>query len=56
MNKKDKDKLDIVESDPSINDDDLDVYIEELVKEWDGSMYGSIKWDHQKQRWVKSRL
>lgn len=56
MNKEDKDKMIIIESDPSINDENIDIYIEDLVKEWGGSMYGSMKWDHKKQKWVRVRL
>jgi hypothetical protein len=56
MNKQDKDKMIIIEADPSINDENVDTYIEELIKEWDGSAYGSMKWDHEKQKWVRVKF
>ena len=57
MNKeKEKDPV-ITKLDPSTNEN---LYIEEILKDWDGSLYGGIyggiKWDHKKKKWIKSKI
>ena len=44
----------IFDEDPSTNEEDIN--IEDIVEGWDGSAYGSMKWDHEKKKWVKSKL
>lgn len=33
-----------------------DINVEEFLEGWDGSAYGTMKWDHEKKKWVKLRL
>lgn len=55
MNKEDKDKS-LIEEDPSINNENVDIYIEELLKKLDGSIYGGIKWDKKNKRWILVKM
>jgi len=50
---KEKKPIEVV-FDTSTNEEDIN--IEEIIENWDGSAYGTMKWDHEKKKWVKSRL
>lgn len=39
--------------DPSTNED---INIEDIIEGFDISSYGSMKWDHKKQKWINARF
>jgi len=52
MNKEKEIKIDPI--DPSINEEEIN--IEDIFEDWDGSMYGSMSWDREKQKWVRKKF